>query len=50
MENQVKLSVSESVHLEILLQLFWHLLDKISQDMTREAAAENNYTKIAFTG
>ncbi len=55
MENQVKLSCFSpvSVHLEILLQLFWPLLDKISQDLTREAAAEAgrlyNYTKRAFT-
>ncbi len=56
MENQVKLSCFSpvSVHLEIWLQLFWRLLDQISQDLTREAAAEAgrlySYTKRAFTG
>ncbi len=38
MENQVKLSCFSpvSVHLEILLQLFWRLLDKISLDLTAQ--------------
>ncbi len=50
--------LQSSVHLEILLQLFWCLLDKnqsrFDSNKTREAAAEAgrlyNYTKRAFTG
>ncbi len=51
MENQVKLSCFSpvSVHLEIWLQLFWRLLDKISQDLTLKQQLKYNYTKRAFT-